>query len=793
MHSEKRFYIWIALSLAIWLGGITIYTYLFPRKPQPEPVVEAGDEAGEKLVGPVKPADGEAAIDKPAPEKGVAPTTELAEVAEIDPGLLVLGGTDDPSDAGYRLKVYVSQKGAGISQIDSARFKAESADFKAAKTPLELIQPDPAHVASFAVSIPYDAEGLLRKSAKSIEGKRLYQLVNAREDVVAYVELPGDWNVANYLEEQVGIRGESRTVDLEGAEATVLSQVRRIDLVERTAVDHRHWEVVPGADGAFVRAISESGREVGQEISLRTQIDEPPATITKTYRLRRNSDIVEMSIAFQSRGEKAQAITYSVAGPHKIPIEGEWFTSIFRDVFIAMREGNGTKIETRTADQVAKAGAPERFQALPLQFAGVENQYFAVSFGPDGMPKDPSLRWDAETYPTVIESDERSPHKADVSVAMRSKPVVVEAGEERVFQYKIFAGPKVIANLQVAGAEELATFRKGQLPILGPIGSTLARWVIAPLLQKIYELTAAVSRTFGGTRGNYGIAIILLTVCVRLCLFPLSRKQAIMAKKMQEIQPLVNELKEKYKDDKEKFTREWMDLQRRHNVNMFGGCLPALIQLPIFIGLWQALNNSVSLRQAPFIFWIQNLAAPDMLFRIPIRIPLVTDLLGPYLNVLPLFSMCQMMFQMKLFTPPATTEEQRMQQQMMKYMMFGMGFMFYKVPAGLCLYFITSSGWAIAERLLLPKTFKIKPIEPGDTMEPLPDATPPKSSSRRSGPNGDSNGEKSGWRDQFKEQWSKLQEQADHSRTHRNIEPEKPARPKRPPGPPTGRPKRPRG
>src|SRR5206468_8314355 len=127
-----------------------------------------------------------------------------------------------------------------------------------------------------------------------------------------------------------------------------------------------------------------------------------------------------------------------------------------------------------------------------------------------------------------------------------------------------------------------------------------------PLLDRIYALTTQVARLFGGKAGNYGIAIILLTLLVRLIMFPLGRKQAIAAKKMQDLQPHLKEIQEKYKEDKERQTKETFALYRRHGVNPVGGCLPALVQLPIFVGLWQALNNEVRLRHAGFL-WIQDL------------------------------------------------------------------------------------------------------------------------------------------------------------------------------------------
>ena len=207
-------------------------------------------------------------------------------------------------------------------------------------------------------------------------------------------------------------------------------------------------------------------------------------------------------------------------------------------------------------------------------------------------------------------------------------------------------------------------------------------------------------RCIGGTKGNYGIAIILLTFLVRLVLFPLGRKQAMSAQKMQELQPYLKEIQEKYKDDKERLTKETFAVYKKHSFNPFGGCLPAVVQLPIFVGLWQALNTSVVLRHASFL-WIRDLAAPDMMFQFPggTEIPF----LGKWFNILPLVVVSLMLVQTKLFSPPATTPEAEMNQKMMKYMMAFMAVMFYKVPAGLGIYFITSSLWSIGERLLIPK------------------------------------------------------------------------------------------
>jgi YidC/Oxa1 family membrane protein insertase len=205
----------------------------------------------------------------------------------------------------------------------------------------------------------------------------------------------------------------------------------------------------------------------------------------------------------------------------------------------------------------------------------------------------------------------------------------------------------------------------------------------------------------------------MLTVLVRGCMFPLSRKQALGAQKMQELQPEMKKISEKYKSDPQKRTQATQELFRKHNYNPVGGCLLAFAQLPIFVGLYRSLMVDVELRQAPLftekIRWASNLSAPDMLWNwtgvVPDFITQGTGIfgLGPYLNILPLITIALFIWQQKMFMPPPADEQAAMQQKMMKYMMIFMGILFFKVASGLCVYFIASSLWGVCERKLLPK------------------------------------------------------------------------------------------
>ncbi len=152
---------------------------------------------------------------------------------------------------------------------------------------------------------------------------------------------------------------------------------------------------------------------------------------------------------------------------------------------------------------------------------------------------------------------------------------------------------------------------------------------------------------------------------------------------------------------------------REHNYHPLGGCLLAFVQLPIFVGLYRSLSVDVALRQAPLfseqIRWASNLAAPDMFWNWTGMMPqFITQgsgflVLGPYLNILPLVTIVLFIWQQKMFMPPPADEQAALQQKMMRYMMVFMGVLFFKVASGLCLYFIASSMWGIAERKVLPK------------------------------------------------------------------------------------------
>ncbi len=741
MSKEKRTVLFFILSFLILIGSQPLLQML--GLVPPPPAVEESEEAPADQVA-FDPAhvpafagepDGVLAFAPEGPsEPAIAPVEEVAKakvsdevkpVAEKPPqvdrvaaGLLVLGEADPKAkpDQGYRMRVDLAQRGAGVIGITLAEHAAEPVQGQPRDTRLQLLQ---------AAEAP--------------------------------IGVPPPFALSLILPDPEGDPEKTREFPL----------------------DDQLWEVVPDDQGALVRPVPadpKDGLLEGQAIAFRTSIPELGVTVTKTYTLRKGRDAFRLGLSFVS--DTPRELSYRLQGPHGLPIEGEWYTSNFREVFFGKVNGQATEIETHQATEIVKKereGDPIRITTLPLKYTGVENQYFAVFFEPDPLPRNPDQRVDERTVATAIEVPPKEEQKADVSVAMFARPFTVSPNGAVSQSFRVFAGPKTEDALRPYEAEDLATYRKGwNIWVIGPASSFMARYVITPLLDKIYGLTSVVAHILGFERGSFGIAIILLTITVRLALFPLSRKQASSAKKMQDLQPQLTALREKYKDDKEKIGRETMDLYRQHGVNPMGGCLLALIQMPIFFGLWQALNNTVALRGARFL-WIDNLAAPDQLFAFPTELPF----LGPYFNLLPFLVVGLMLVHMKLFSPPATTPEQEMSQKMMKYMMVVMAFFFYRVPSGLGIYFITSSSWAIAERLLLPKELRTyrpapspKSDEGGGKGGPGGKPAPPPGGKPAPASTGTGNG-KGNWRDRLREKLDEVMEEASKDRTHRNVERDK--------------------
>lgn len=197
---------------------------------------------------------------------------------------------------------------------------------------------------------------------------------------------------------------------------------------------------------------------------------------------------------------------------------------------------------------------------------------------------------------------------------------------------------------------------------------------------------------------NYGVAIILLTIVVRLVVFPLTWKSMLSMKKMQKLAPEMEKLKEEYKDNPEEFQKKMMSFYQERGVNPLGGCLPMFLQMPVFIALYRMLATSFELRHAPFAGWIQDLSAPDRFIELPFSIPMIFFELDA-INVLP-FLMAIAMWGSMAFTPQSTAMNPQ-QQMMMRIMPVFFSVLCYNMASGLNLYILTSTLLGIGQNYII--------------------------------------------------------------------------------------------
>ncbi|NIR48509.1 membrane protein insertase YidC [candidate division KSB1 bacterium] len=228
-------------------------------------------------------------------------------------------------------------------------------------------------------------------------------------------------------------------------------------------------------------------------------------------------------------------------------------------------------------------------------------------------------------------------------------------------------------------------------------------------LEKIMDLGWAIFRPFGKfvlwsftllheVIPNYGFVIIVFSIIIKVALFPLTRKSYRSMKEMQTLQPLMQEINEKYKNDPQKKQQEVMKLYKEHGVNPLGGCIPMLLQMPLLIALFQVFQSTIQLRQASFIWWIQDLSRPDTIATLPFTIPLY----GNTVNVLPLFMGVTMFIQQKM------SMKDPKQKALVYFMPIFFTLIFNSFPSGLNLYYALFNLFTIFQEKLIP----YKPKEP---------------------------------------------------------------------------------
>jgi len=196
---------------------------------------------------------------------------------------------------------------------------------------------------------------------------------------------------------------------------------------------------------------------------------------------------------------------------------------------------------------------------------------------------------------------------------------------------------------------------------------------------------------------NYGLAIILLTIIIKILFWPLTHKSYQSMKEMRKLQPMMAKIREKYKGNKQEMQKQLMGLYKTYKINPMGGCLPMIVQIPVFFALFRVLPNSIELRHAPFVLWIKDLSAPDRLFSFPFQIPFMAPPYG--IPVLTLIMGASMFLQQKM--TPTTGDPAQAKMMMLLPIVFT--FLFINFPSGLVLYWLVNNVLSIAQQYRINK------------------------------------------------------------------------------------------
>jgi YidC/Oxa1 family membrane protein insertase len=371
------------------------------------------------------------------------------------------------------------------------------------------------------------------------------------------------------------------------------------------------------------------------------------ATITKTFTFKPSSYVFSMDVA-TSGGPALNQLGVSISQPLTAH-QG------FRDI-PELQADVADKATTESQKNLQKGVPP---LTGPITYAGFGDRYFLAVF----LPQQPAIGELTMSY------------AGDEAIAR-----ILFDGATRVHT-EIFMGPKLLETLDGVNP---ALHKAIDFGIFGILAIIFLRTL------KLFHYIAP----------NYGVDIILLTVSIRIAFLPLSIRSQRSMMKMQRLQPQIQRLRDKHKDNNEQLQKEMVDLYKRNHVNPLGGCAPMALQLPIFIGLYEALLNSVELRHAPFVGWINDLSTPDCLHvpGLP-QLPLMTCHGLPVLVLL----MGVTSFVQQYMTP--TTPDPN-QQKMMMLTPLIFTVMFINFPAGLALYYFSSNLLGVIQQYFLNREFQ---------------------------------------------------------------------------------------
>jgi YidC/Oxa1 family membrane protein insertase len=374
--------------------------------------------------------------------------------------------------------------------------------------------------------------------------------------------------------------------------------------------------------------------------------------VEKTYTFKRNSYVIDVSFQVRNGGSAPLATYAYFQLTHDGKPEGNRNTvaetfgaQSFTGFAVYSDERKFEKVHPSDLDK----GKPDHIkQAKDGWLAFVQHYFVSAWLGPQGLPRD-----------YVMEKRQDGTYAARLLA-----PVSLAPGASGQVSVPLYAGPQEKRRLEAAAPGLDLVVDYGWLAIIA--------WPLFWLLEKLHALT-----------GNWGVAIILLTVLIKLIFFPLSAASYKSMAKMKLITPRLTKIREMYANDRQKMNQAMMELYKTEKINPLGGCFPILVQIPVFIALYWVLLAAIELRHAPFMLWIKDLAALDPYFVLPILMT-VTMVVQTRLNPVP---------------------PDPVQAQVMKYMPYVFSIFFFFFPAGLVLYWLVNNILSIAQQWQIQRMF----------------------------------------------------------------------------------------
>jgi len=415
---------------------------------------------------------------------------------------------------------------------------------------------------------------------------------------------------------------------------------------------------LPGMDGA-VYSTSQTADQIelsGQKQALAFKwVAENGTIVTKTYTFDPDSYLIDLKVELTNAAERVlkDQLALSIRKP-KEEDSGYGFVGPSALIDEKLEQVKIKKIEDKN-----------EFKGN-IKWVSIEDRYFLSSIIPG----------------SEISGSMKLALNDNVVVNQLVNPMFkIYPGEKQAFQFFVFMGPKSMDLLNSLGHDMGKALNFGFFNLI----AKPCLW----FMNKIYSVIP-----------NYGIAIIILTIFTKILLWPLGNKSYKSMSEMKKLQPLMTEIREKYKGDKQKMNQELMALYRTYKVNPMGGCLPMVLQIPVFFALYRMLYQAIELRHAPFLLWINDLSAPDRLFNFGFSIPFMEPPYG--IPVLTVIMGATMLLQQKMSPPPGDPTQAKM----MMLMPVVFTFIFINFSSGLVLYWLVNNVLSISQQYYVQQKAK---------------------------------------------------------------------------------------